>query len=156
MKTPTKFKYVNNSKENGFTVIEVLIVIVIASFLIMVSLPLYQNYAVRTKISGDFSLMHPLMLRMNEEYALNDKWPSSNAEAGAHESVHYKGKYLSSAEVSDNPQEGTMTLTYNADKLPVLRGTNTLVFYPSKSASGASWECDQGTIPPKYRPPNCQ
>ena len=156
MKTLTKFQRKKNIKQNGFTLIEALIVIAITSILVMVISPLYQNYVARAKISGDLSLMHPLMLRMNEEYALNDEWPSSNAEAGAREPAHYKGKYLASAEVSDNPQAGTMTLTYDADELRVLRGTNTLVFYPSNSASGANWECDQGTIPSKYRPPNCR
>jgi len=156
MKMPTKFQPNANTEQNGFTLIEVLTVIAIASILSMISMPLYQNYAVRAKISGDFSLIHPLMLRMNEEYAINDKWPLTNAEAGAHAPSHYKGKYLLSAQVSDNPQAGTLKLTYDAVELPVLRGTNILVFYPIQNTSGASWECDQGTIPAKYRPPNCR
>lgn len=142
--------------QDGFTLMEILIVIAIASILAMISVPFYQSYTVRAKISGELALMHPLMQRMNEEYSLNNKWPSSNAEAGAHEPTAYRGTYLSSVEVSDTPQVGTMTLTYKEDAIPVLQGSNTLIYYPSVSSGSHNWQCDQGTIPSKYRPPICR
>lgn len=141
--------------KKGFTLIEVLIAVAIASVLMMIGIPIYQNYEIRTKISGEFVLMHPLMLKMNEEYALTGQWPSSNAEAGAQEPAHYKGKYLKSVTVSDSPQAGTMILTYDADELTVLRGTDTLIFRPTDGANSSKWQCDQGTIPSKYRPSSC-
>lgn len=153
---PATHRFSHKGIHDGFTLMEILIVIAIASILVMISVPFYQNYTVRTKVSGDLSLMHPLMQRMNEEYALNNKWPSSNAEAGALEPSEYRGTYLSSAEVSDTPQAGTMTLTYNEEAIPVLRGMNTLVYYPGVGSGSNNWQCGQGTMPSKYRPPNCR
>lgn len=146
----------NATEQNGFTLIEVLFVFAIASIISIISFPYYQNYAIRTKVSGDIPIMHPLMMNMNVAYGLNAEWPATNAEAGAKEPGYYKGKYLMSAQVSDNPQAGTMTLTYDAEEIPILRGTDTLVFYPDDVAGGDNWKCDQGTIPLKYRPTNCR
>lgn len=148
---------IKHTRRNGFTLIEVLFVFAIISIISMISVPFYQNYTIRTKISSDFSLIKPLMRSMNLEYALNKQWPASNEEAGAREPEYYKGEYLMSALVTDDPQPGSMILTYDADEIPVLRGTDTLVFYPRVGGGqGGDWACDQGSIPAKYRPPNCR
>lgn len=151
-----KYRRRKNIKLKGFTLIELLFVFAIISIIAMVSVPFYQNYSVRTKVSGDLLLANPLLKNMNLQYTLNRAWPSSNSDAGANEPTYYSGKYLMSAEISDEPQAGTMTLTYNADELPALRGTDTIVFYPDEGAATNSWKCDQGSIPAKYRPPNCR
>lgn len=156
MKAKREYQHEIELEKNGFTLIEVLFAITIISILSMISMPLYQNYQVRTKVSGELSLMRPLMTSMIEKYALYSEWPSSNADAGAREPEFYKGKYLLSATISDSPQAGTMTLVYDVDKLPALRGTNTLVFYPGEGNNSANWKCDQGSLPSKYRPSNCQ
>lgn len=151
-----KYRYRKNTIPNAFTLIELLFVFAIISIIAMVSLPFYQNYSIRTKISGDLLLASPLIRSLDLHYALNREWPSNNAEAGANEPAHYSGEYLMSAQVSDEPQPGTMTLTYDADELPALLGSDTIVFYPGAGAESNNWKCDQGTIPAKYRPPNCR
>ncbi len=147
---------INRKRMIGFTLIELLLTIAIVSVVSMLSVPVYQNYQTRTKISGDLAMMHPLMLRMNEMYALTGDWPISNDDAGAHKPSYYKGRYLKSASISESPQAGSMTLTYDSDELPVLRGTDTIVFYPVNGSNSARWQCDQGTIPSKYRPSKCK
>lgn len=145
-----------NKNQNGMSLLELMVVTAIASALIMVSVPLYQNYTTRTKIGSELPLSRPLMLLMNEQYATNSVWPSSNDEANAHPPTSYSGEYLLSAAISDTPQDGTMTLTYDTSKIPVLRGSDTIVFYPVQDINGAVWHCDQGTIPAKYRPSRCK
>lgn len=156
MTTSNRTAFKKLTKQNGLTILELLAVTAIVSAIIMISLPMYQNYRVRSQVGGDLPMMRPLMLLMNEEYALNGQWPASNEEANAHAPTSYRGNYLLSATITDEPQAGTMTLKYDSDKLPVLRGTDTIVFYPKESSNRSEWLCDQGSIPSKYRPTQCR
>lgn len=156
MNTAATVQYNKRVNQTGVTLLELMFVLTIVSILGMISVPLYQGYAMRSKISGELPLLHSLKMHVSEHYTLNKEWPASNAQAGAKAPEFYKGEYLISAAVSNEPQAATITLTYDADELPVLRGTDTLIFYPVISTGSIQWKCNQGTIPSKYRPPNCR
>ncbi|MFK8083355.1 MAG: pilin [Granulosicoccus sp.] len=144
------------SDQNGYTLIELMIVGAIISVVAVISVPTYQNFKTRAKVNTDLSLARPLINGMVESHAMRGEWPSDNLDAGMSIPTAYKGEYLSSAEISDTPQPGTLTLTYDISRLPVLRGANTLVYYPLDTGGKTLWACDQGTIPDKFRPKKCR
>jgi len=145
-----------STDQNGYTLIELLVVCAIISVIAVISMPTYQNFKTRAKVNTDLSLTRPLISSMLESHAMRGTWPADNAEAGIGVPSDYKGEYLISAEITDTPQAGTLTLTYDTRKLPVLRGGNTLVYYAVESGGRTVWACDQGTMPDKYRPKNCR
>lgn len=143
-------------RQHGFTLLEILIVVAILSILMMVGTPLYQNYALRAKVSAELPLMDPLKKRVSEVFVLEDRWPLSNEDAGALQATGYNGQYLQSVEVTDDPVDGSLLLTYDTSALRALTGQNTIIFYPVLTSNRITWECDEGTVPSKYRPVRCR
>lgn len=144
------------SGQAGLSLLESLVVIAIISIVTMIGTPIYQNYALRTKVSGDLLAMDPVKKLVSEEYAINDIWPINNEQARAKEPTTYSGTYLQSVEVTNTPVDGSILLTYNVNVLPALTGRNTIIFYPTVTTTQVIWSCDRGSIPKKYRPARCR
>jgi type IV pilus assembly protein PilA len=146
-----------NNLQAGLTLIEVLIVIAIASILAMFGTPIYQGYQLKTKVGSSVISAVPVRRLVTEYYILNNNWPADNADAGAGTPESYAANYVTRVAVSDTPQAGSIELTYDNVALRVLGNNNTLVFYPQPGANGnIVWKCDQGTIAMEYRPANCR
>lgn len=145
-------------QQQGFSLLEVLVVLTILSILTMIALPLYQDYRTRVKIGAEFPILDPLLKKVTEEFMLTGSWPENNAEANADVPEAYHGDYLLSVEVSDDPKPGSVILTYNMSKLPAIGENNTIVFYPEfgENMSNVNWACDLGTMSVKYRPDRCR
>lgn len=145
------------SRAAGFTLVEILMVLVIASILAMIAIPYYQDYRTRAKVAGGFGLIEPVKKRVTEAFMVSGAWPVDNDDALVAAPASYHGDYLQQVEVG-TPQPGALTLTYDSDSLPALGGNNTIVFYPEVHALGGTvqWRCDQGSMAQHYRPPQCR
>jgi type IV pilus assembly protein PilA len=143
--------------ETGFTLLEILIALAIVSILAMVAVPYYQDYRTRAKVAADFGLIEPVKKRLIEEFMLSGSWPVDNDSALVDAPENYHGQYLQSVEVSDQPQPGSLKLTYDNTKLPALGTNNTIIFYPQQGGSGSvSWKCDKGSMVDGFRPQQCR
>lgn len=141
----------------GLTLIEVLVVIAIASIIAMFGTPIYQGYQLKTKVGSSIVSSVPVQRLVTEYYILNDDWPADNAEAGAGTPESYAANHVTRVAVRNTPQPGSIELTYDNVALRALGNNNTLIFYPDPGANGSIvWKCDQGTIAMEYRPANCR
>ena len=136
-------------KQQGFTLIELMIVVAIIGILAAVALPAYQDYTKRAHVSEGITLGASAKAAVTEYYVSEAGWPADNTAAGMPASTTITGNAVSSVEVKD----GVITVTYN-DKV---ESGKTVVFTPSVAGTGSiKWTCNAGTVDAKYLPSNCR
>lgn len=164
MKTATKL-------QNGWTLIELMIVIAIIGILAAIAIPAYQDYTVRAQVTEGVSLAGGLKIGMVESYTVEGRWPTALAEAGA--DVAPTGRYVESVVV----QDGLLVVTYGREGSDAITapGANQLALSPGVDAGGNMlWRCGENlgsdaklvtwqgdsaaltTVPKKYLPGACR
>ncbi len=68
--------------QQGFTLIELMIVIAIVGILAAVALPAYQDYTVRAKLSEALGVLAEAKTSVGEFYIANNAFPADAQEAG--------------------------------------------------------------------------
>ena len=70
------------TREFGFSLIELMIVVAIMGILVAVALPQYQNYQVRSKVTEAFVMAENVKRALEAYYVDYGEWPVDNANAG--------------------------------------------------------------------------
>lgn len=148
-------RVLGNQRQQGFTLLEILVALTIVSILAMIAIPFYQDYRSRAKVGGEIGLISPFKNLVTENYYYSGVWLSSNADASLGDPSDYHGEWVESIALSDVPAPGAIVITYDNNKIPALGGNNTLTFYPQANNGQVSWLCNAGTMENYYRPKNC-
>jgi type IV pilus assembly protein PilA len=135
--------------QQGFTLIELMIVVAIIGILAAVALPAYQDYTKRSRVSEGLALAGGAKTALAEFVASNNEWPADNATAGLAAKADIKGNSVTSVEVGN--KNGQITITYNANA-----GGGTIVVAGSTTTGGVTWDCKGGSVDDKYRPSECR
>jgi len=134
-------------KEQGFTLIELMIVVAIIGILAAIALPAYQDYTKRSHVSGGLSLSSEAKYSVAEFYATNGVLPADNATAGL--SPIITGEAVKSVLLSAG---GIITITYNTK----VTDDATLIITPNTVGGSITWTCNNGSVDTKYRPASCR
>jgi len=134
--------------QQGFTLIELMIVVAIIGILAAIALPAYQDYTKRAHVSEGLTLAGGAKTSITEYYASKGEWPDSASDAGISGTI--TGNAVSSVKVTADT--GVITITYNtkADSGKTVKMT------PTNAAGSIKWDCTGGDMPDKYRPANCR
>ncbi|HAA45766.1 MAG: pilin [Halomonas sp. 54_146] len=150
-----------NTKQGGFTLIELMIVVAIIGVLASIAVPQYQNYVARAQVSEAISLASSAKTAVSEYYVTNGEFPVDNATAGLSDDTDIKGSYVQSVTVGTG---GVITAKMaSADVVGALID-KTLDFTPTASdadtnSGSITWKCGPGAtggIPTQYLPASCR
>jgi len=149
----------NNMKTNqqGFTLIELMIVVAIIGILAAVAIPAYQDYTLRAKMTEVMVIGSAAKTTASEYYLSTGNMPSSAAQAGINTSAA-QSAYLDAITMATTATGITITYEVDAGLATdiVQTSADTIVFGGTGSANGVQWTCNGGNLPAKYLPANCR
>lgn len=142
-----------NKGQQGFTLIELMIVVAIIGILAAVAIPAYQDYTIRAKITEVMGLGASAKTSISEYYTTMGEMPADAGAAGVNTN-DAQSTYVSAIAFA-NTGTNTSTVTYTLANLGGPDG-DTVVFAGEGSANGVQWTCNTGSVEAKYMPANCR
>ena len=150
--------------QQGFTLIELMIVIAIVAILVALAVPAYQDYAIRAKVGECINAAAVPKLQISEYYETVGVFPGDLDEAGMTNTgdsqycenyTTYTGNGNTSASFNVEVDESTSGVACNSCVgilQPLLTGT-------PNASGGVDWECSRGGTSAgdlKYLPSTCR
>lgn len=149
--------------QQGFTLIELMIVVAIIGILAAIAIPAYQDYTVRSKVSEGLNMIGAAKTSVADAWNTLGQMPATATQAGLGQPADYEtssaGGYVNLMTYVDQADAttATLTITFNGTNLGIA-GSPTLQFTGTAQTIGSvEWDCKTGgTLVAKYRPANCR
>ena len=138
------------SLQQGFTLIDLMIVVAIIGILAAVALPAYQDYTVRAKVTEVILAASAAKTAVSESAQVNTQMPAVASVTMNSQS----SKYVSSVSYTQTSSAAGV-ITAVAQGETKITGSNITLSGAIDANGQIVWTCS-GTITAKYRPASCQ
>ena len=147
-------------KQQGFTLIELMIVVAIIGILAAIAIPAYQDYTIRAQVSEGLSLSSGAKAAVAEFFQDSGSWPTNNTLAGLEATpANINGKYVSSVTVTGTATLGTITVAFQGpDANSALSAAQLQLVADGSGGGSIVWDCSaaNANMLPKWLPAACR
>lgn len=148
------------TQQQGFTLIELMIVVAIIGILAAIAIPAYQDYTVRAKVTELINMGGAIKTQLYEEYASEGVMPAATDQVvldalATLDGSDYAGTTPSAYAVSGADSQ-IATITVTAEGLVADANGDTLIFVYTGGTSGLTMTCSTGTMDDKFLPSSCR
>jgi len=150
--------------QQGFTLIELMIVVAIIGILAAIAIPAYQDYTIRAQVSEGLNLASGAKAAVSESYMDRGVMPAGNVAAGMEIPANITGKYVNTVTVGGAGDVGTVTVTYSSTapqsaNAKIDAASLILTATGGVAQGSVVWDCAGGAIllgTPKWLPSACR
>ena len=142
--------------QQGFTLIELMIVVAIIGILAAIAIPQYQNFIARSQVTEALNLLGGAKTAIEDEVSQTNVFPAADAAAlGTDYGIQTLGKYVASmASTQTTADSGVVTATFANTNVAKGLASTTIDF--TRDLSGV-WTCTaSGGVPAKFLPKTCK
>jgi fimbrial protein ecpC len=144
-----------DKKQQGFTLIELMIVIAIIGILAAIALPSYQDYLARTQMSEGLNLTGGQKAAITEFRSNKGYWPSSNQEAGINTPSTISGKYVESVTITGTTTSGEIQAKMKSTGVADRIKGQTLTLNGKETSGAYTWTCTS-SVSDRFLPTSCR
>lgn len=142
-------KYSSTGSVVIIVIVSVFFFIAIIGILAAISIPAYQDYVVRARVSEVINHGKIVTLQVDTYYLEHGKYPGNTEELGVDQGS--LGQNIQSLEVTQN---GLIIITFA--KSTAMAADKTIIFEQIIRDGQRSWDCRGGTLPRRLRTTDCR
>src|SRR5262245_4987788 len=140
--------------QQGFTLIELMIVVAIIGILAAIAIPAYQDYTIRAKVSEPMTFADAAKVSVSEYFQTVGSMPANVGAAGFSTAP---SQYVAAYTYSATATQAKIQIKTKGLGNNVGGANNDIELQGDGTASGTvNWICTGSALPAKYRPANCR
>lgn len=142
------------TKQQGFSLIELMIVVVIIGILAIIAIPTYRDYIARAQMTEALTLTSGLKVVVSETFAQEGTCLDNNTEStnSIPRPIEINGQYIVSVTTSDAGEACSITARFKTEQVAEAIKDKTVTLSMDKVSN--AWSC-RSDAEEKYLPRSC-